>query len=100
MNIKNRLRHIADMSMRGRRLGKTTAIAKAVKDLDGIMLCRSHQHAKDVQRQFGVTARSMEMNLHGFNGPFMLDHYALEELLYKAVNKIETLEKELEELKK
>lgn len=98
MNIKNRLRHIAEASAHGRRLGKTTVIAKAAKELDGLLLGANHKHALDLKHDHGIEARSMEMNLHGFRGPFFLDHYALETLLFKAANKIETLEEKIKEL--
>ena len=88
MNLKNRLRHIANASMRDRQYGKTTLLAKITKELDGVLLCRNHQTAKDISHLHDVTTKSMEVNLDGLNGPFFMDHYALEELLIKASNKI------------
>jgi hypothetical protein len=94
MNIKNKLNHISIALGSARRMGKTTLIAKACKDLDGIMLGANHQHAKMLEYEHGVTAKSIDMNLQGFRGPFFIDHYAMERLLQRAVSKIEALEEE------
>jgi len=100
MNIKQKIRNIADASRMGRRLGKTTAIVNAAKQLDGLVLGATHDHALRIKRKHGIKARSIELDLDGFCGPFFIDHYALENLLYKAANKIESLEKQLEENEK
>ena len=99
MNLKKRLRHLAQASAAGRMFGKTTTLAKATKELGGVMLTHTHKQALDIKHKFGVEARSMEVNLDGLMGPFIFDHYAIESLLENAANKIEALEKENAELK-
>lgn len=94
MNIKNRLSHLAQISSRDRGLGKTTMLAKMTKEMGGIFLTHTTQQATEMKRQFGVDARSMEVNLHGLMGPFIFDHYAIEVLLMKAHNKIQSVEEE------
>lgn len=100
MNVKSRLRHLAEASKMGRRIGKTTGIATVCKAMDGLMLGANHSHAKMLEHEYGVNARSMKMDLHGFSGPFFFDHYALECLLEQAADKIESLEEELVEAKR
>lgn len=99
MNVKGRLEHIAIALGAGRRLGKTTLIAKACKDLDGVLLGANVEHAKHLERQYQLKCKSIKTNLQGIRGPFFIDHYATEELLYSAVRKIEELERENKELK-
>jgi hypothetical protein len=98
MNIKGRLEHIAHISMKDRAMGRTTMIAKAAEATGGIVIARTHDQAKWIERTYKVPARSMELNLDGFSGPFFLDHHATEALLLKAANKIEEVEKERDAL--
>jgi hypothetical protein len=100
VNLKERLRHLAFTSAKDRQFGRTTLVAKLVKETDGVMLAHNHDYARDLQRKFGVTAKSIDLNLEGFNGPFFFDHFAIETLLFRAANKIEEVEKENAELKK
>lgn len=93
MNIKNRLRHLAQISAKDRATGRTTMNARAAKELDGIVLANSHSEARYIAKQHGVVAKSIEMNLEGFAGPFFFDHHTVETLLTKAANKIEALER-------
>lgn len=95
MNIKARLEHIAHILIKDRQMGNTTMIAKAAKETGGMVLARTHDHAKQIERAHGVTARSMEVNLQGYMGPFYLDHYAASGLLIKAADKIGLLEETL-----
>lgn len=99
MNIKKRLRHLAEYTGRDRQFGRTTLLAKLVKDTNGVLLTHNTDFATQLQRKFGITAKSMEINLEGLTGPFFFDHFALETVLLKAANKIEELEKQIEELK-
>lgn len=96
MNLKSRLRHLADKSGQVRQYGKTTLIAKACADLQGVMVAASHDHARDLQRKYGIVSKSIDLNLDDHNGPIFFDHYAIEKLLYRSADKIEALEKELE----
>lgn len=98
MNIKKRLEHIAHLLVKDRAMGQTTMIAKAAQATGGMVLARTHDHAKQIERTHGVTSRSMEVNLEGYSGPFFLDHYATSGLLLSAARKIEELEKKIEKL--
>lgn len=100
MNLKDRLRHLAAKSSETRMYGKTTLLAKVAKELGGMILGANHTHARLLSRTFGVPAKSVDLNLEGFSGPFIFDHFALESLFERAADKIEALEKENEELKK
>ena len=92
MNLKARLRHLSQKSQELRQYGKTTLLAKITKELDGVLLCRTHKQATEMKKAHGVNAISFEKNLEGIRGPFFFDHYTLETLLDKAANKIDTLE--------
>jgi trehalose-6-phosphatase len=37
-----------------RRSGKTTALAKAAKECDGVMVCRDQQEADRIAKEFGI----------------------------------------------
>lgn len=100
MNLKNRLLHLAQASGMARQFGKTTAICKAAKEIDAIVLTATHLEAKHLERKFDVKAKSVELNLYGFSGPFLFDNHAIEKLFVSASNKIQTLEDEIEKLKK
>lgn len=95
MNLKDRLNHIAHMLGASRRYGKTTLIAKACKDVDGILLCASHDQARAIRREHEVHTESIDKNLQGLRGPFFIDHFAVERLLQRASDKIENLEEEI-----
>jgi len=98
MNLKKRLEHIANLSAKDRETGRTTMIAKAAEATGGMVITRSLDEAKRIEREFKVPARSMEINLEGFSGPFFLDHRATEILLLRAADKIDELEKKLKVL--
>ena len=100
MNLKDRLRHLAYKSQHDRQFGRTTMVARLVKECNGIMLAHNHDYARDLQRKFGVVSKSIDLNLEGFSGPFFFDHFAIETLLLRAANKIEELEGQIEQLKK
>jgi len=99
MNVKDRLLHIVEMHQRDRQVGRSTYNAKLAKENGGLVLAADHKHAKWIERNLGVTAKSIEVNLHGFSGPFFIDHYAVDKLLLSAARKIEALEQENERLK-
>lgn len=99
MNVKGRLLHIVEAHQRDRQVGRSTYNAKLAKENGGIVLAADHQHAKWIERNLGVPARSIETNLHGYSGPFFIDHFAVDKLLISAARKIEALEEENEKLK-
>lgn len=99
MNLKYRLLHLVNFSSRDRRTGRTTLIAKAAKEVGGIVLAATHRHAKDIERTYGVPSKSYQLNLEGFSGPVFFDHFAIESILVRAHDKIESKEKEIESIK-
>ncbi len=103
MNLKKRLRHLSDLNVRDKRAEvedtKRVTIINAAKNSGGLLITSSLHEAKTLERAFGVTARSMDINLEGFSGPFFFDPQAIEDILVRAANKIEALENELKQLR-
>ena len=98
MNLKKRLRHIASLGDQYRGIGRTTYNAKLAKENGGIVVAANFAQARYIEKSHGVPAKSMEVNLEGYTGPFFPDHNAVDTLLLKAADKIEQLEKENKEL--
>lgn len=96
MNLKERLLHLSHVSGIDRMMGRTTLIAKAAKELGGMVIAHTHEDAKRIERTHGVTARSMDLNLFGFSGPMFFDHHAVERLFVRAANRIHDLEQEID----
>lgn len=103
MNLKKRLRHLADLNRIDRENKvddtKRVSIIHAARDNGGLFISTSIQEAQKVERHFGFPVRSFDVNLEGYAGPFYFDPEALEDIFTKAANKIELLEKELKEAK-
>ena len=94
MNLRQRLIHLADKSEADRDTGRTTLLAKATKELNGLLIAENFGMATFLQRKYGVASRAMELNLDGYSGPIFFDHHAIESILRKAANKISELELE------
>jgi hypothetical protein len=99
MNLKKRLRHIADIINNPRAYGKTSLLSKITKELDGVLIVHNTDEVTRLRR-LGVTAKSMDTNFDGLSGPFFIDNQAVMRLLTRAAEKIEALEVEIEFLKK
>lgn len=99
MNVVKRLRHLAGKSSSDRQLGKSTLIAKAAKELNGIFLVHDFKLTKIFEKSYGVVTRCAFENLEGYNGPFFFDHLVVETLFLQAASKIESAEQELESSK-
>lgn len=97
MNLKERLIHLAHVSGIDRQMGRTTLIARAAKEIGGMIIARDFNSAQYIEREHGVTARSMDLNLMGFSGPVLFDHYAVEQMFLRAAHKIGDLEIEIKE---
>jgi hypothetical protein len=99
MNLKKRLRHLADLNRIDRENKiddtKRVSIIHAAKNNGGLFISTSIEEAKKVERHFGFPVRSYDVNLEGYAGPFYFDPEAIEDILTKAANKIELLEQEL-----
>lgn len=98
MNLKSRLRHLAEVSEKDRRLGRTSEIARIARENSGVVLAADFEQARNIQRAHGVTSKSVDVNLEGLMGPFFFDHHATERLLKRAADRIEELESERDEL--
>lgn len=92
MNLKGRLEHIAIALDAGRQFGKTHVIAKICQEADGVLLAHNFDFARDLERKYNITSKSIDVNLHGLGGPFFLDHSAASRLLFRAAAKIQDLE--------
>ena len=103
MKLSKRLRHLADkLTNEDRGMGKTSLIAKAAKDLNGVILCHNFEFAKTVGHEHDVVAKSIEVNLDtkDLMGPYFIDHHAVAVLFEKAANRIEELEAQIKESNK
>ena len=100
MNLKKRLRHLAQKSGELRRFGTTTMLAKVCNELQGTMIGANHEHARELQHTHKVVAKSYDVNLSGHSGPFIFDHFAIEQIFLRAADKIASLEDEIEQLNK
>lgn len=97
MNIKNRLRHLASLSTKDRATGRTTRLIEMAMSIGGIFITHNQDAADFAQRKHkGLVARSIETNLEGYSGPFVFDHFAVENMFSKAAQKIDNLEQLLE----
>ena len=98
MNLRKRLQHLAHISTKDRQTGRTAATCRAAIDIGGIVIAASFEHAKYLTKEFGVIAKSMDINMDGFSGPFLFDHFAVEQLLERAAQKIKDVDDRCKEL--
>jgi len=61
----------------GIRTGKTTAVAKACKEINATMLCHSHAEAARVAEEYGIRTVYLGQNLAGTKGPYLVDTSAV-----------------------
>lgn len=94
MNLKKKLRHLANKAMATKDYGKSETIIKACKDLDGTFIAATSVEANHTQKTHGVVAYHIDRNLDDLRGPFFFDHKAIAKLLNRAADKIEKLEEE------
>lgn len=99
MNLRSRLESVALLLSKDRMVGYTTLAAKAAKELGATMLAHNFAHARQIERSYGVKAKSIDQNLMGTNDFYIIDHYAVATLLNRAATKIANLEKENEEMR-
>lgn len=93
MNLIDRFRHLSEkLSHSDRGTGRTTLLAKAVKDLNGVLLCHDFKFAKVLEHEHGVVTKSTEVNLHGLMGPFFIDHHAVACLFDRAATELSAKE--------
>ncbi len=103
MNLKKRLKHLAELNVRDRENKvddtKLVSLIETAKNNGGLFLTTSVGEAQRMERKFGFPVRAYNINLEGYAGPFFFDPQAIEEILMKAYNKIDDLEKELAAVK-
>lgn len=97
MNLKKRLRHLADKAMATKDYGKSETLIKACKDLDGTWIAASPEAANHTQKTHDVISLNIERNLEGVRGPFFFDHKAIAKMFRRAADKIEQLEEQATE---
>lgn len=98
MNLKARLQSIAHLLTKDRQVGYTTLTAKTAKELGATMLTHSFAEARRIERNYGVPAKSVDVNQVGSSDFFVIDQFAVANLLNRAAARIEELETELEEI--
>ena len=102
MNLKKRLRHLAQLNQvdvqNQTEDTKLMSVIGIVKDNGGLFITTSIKEAQHIERTFGIPARSYDVNLEGYAGPFYFDPRAIEDVLHKAANKIELLEQQIKEM--
>jgi len=102
MNLLKRLRHLANLNNIDRASNtedtKRVSIINTAKNNGGLYITTSIKEAQYLERHFGFPVRAYDVNLDGYAGPFYFDPCVVEDLLHKAANKIELLEKQLKDL--
>jgi hypothetical protein len=82
---------------RDRRTGRTTAIADAARSIGAIVLAASFEDAVRITKQHGVPATNIMRGeaLLQADGPFLADHYAVEQVCLQYEVTIDRLTKQL-----
>lgn len=101
MNIVQKLRHTARI-LSTRIQGHTTAaIAGAVSNPLSLLVTSTMRHAQQIQSNhpnIDVTSIDRIDQIHGRNGPVLIDHTAIAELANEAATRIEALQTETKRL--
>lgn len=68
-----------------RQTGRTTAICKAAKDIDGTVVAASARHARMIAMEHDVKTISMNQSdqMIGMDTPFLWDHFTVECMMAK-----------------
>lgn len=70
-----------------RGVGRTHAICEGAKRANGIVLCASQAHAKQVKEQYGVEATALDpVRLRGLKRSFWLDNFMVSNVFSDAYN--------------
>lgn len=67
----------------GRRFGKTTAICKAAKEIGATVICANTQQAQILKLEHGIKTATIHQNLRGTTGPYLYDHFAMEQTVFE-----------------
>lgn len=70
----------------GRRFGKTTAICKAALEIGATVICANEQQAKSLRNAYKVKTATIHQNLRGTIGPYLYDHFAMEQTIFELDN--------------
>ena len=102
MNKINKMEEVLRHSfgVNGRRTGKTTALAKACKENDGILVCYNKIHADYIKKEFGCKTIPQD-DLHKLEGsrcPVMFDTDVLVKLLSDSLLIIENKQTKLNKI--
>jgi hypothetical protein len=94
------IRDLSHISMSGRQSGKTTAMAKAAKEIGAILLCHNDQEAKRVAKEFGCKTKAITARLRGLDSPFLVDTHAVGQYAYEMERRVQALESRCINLRK
>lgn len=87
----NHFESIAYALMLGRRMGKTYQTAQSCKAIGATMICHNLQEAKRVAKEYGIKTVSLNTELRGCLGPFLIDPTAVEFLCREAHNQLKEI---------
>lgn len=82
------LEDISTLTHMSLRTGKTTAICKAAKEIDALVITHSAQEAKRLKKEFGVRAISFDSEMRGRSGPILVDTHAVSAIAWEFEKKL------------
>lgn len=71
---------------RTRQSGKTSALAKACKDIRGVFITTTADLAREYRHKFKMQCLPLGSRLLGNNRPIIFDHYALQQLFGELIH--------------
>jgi len=79
--------------------GRTTAICEAAKKINATVLTVTAEHARLINKQHGVSAKSITSDLIGATGPYLADHQAVLRICSEYESELEAAESREAELR-
>ena len=84
-----------------RGVGRTHALIKACKSIDGTFVCVNMTQEKNIRRRdTEVKTINLSTRSEGLRGPFIFDHYTMECIYWELTNHIRELEHQIVLLEK
>jgi len=90
--IKQKLENAQYLELSSIRTGKTTAMIKATKENNGILICNDLTHAKQLSDKNQIRTMSILKKPNGINIPVFFDNYTIQILINESLQTIENLE--------
>jgi chromosome segregation ATPase len=72
--------------------GRTTALAIAAKSINATLVCADEKQSRSVAKELGVKTVTLNNNVAGTKGPYIVDHFAVEVALFRAADQVSNLE--------